>query len=144
MPRIRRALRNSLYIISLLLCAVTLTMSAQSYFRPGEREYSLGGKIGPHGGVEEGTDWAWRVSSSHGVLDIQPEGSFFEWRIPYWRPLVLSGLAILYFSVPWPIITRANRRMAKGFCPTCGYDLRATPDRCPECGQTPKFSAHAK
>ena len=52
--------------------------------------------------------------------------------VPYWPIVVLSGLP------PAVWLTRrrrVKRRIARGQCLRCGYDLRETPDRCPECGQ---------
>ena len=51
--------------------------------------------------------------------------------VPCW--LVAAASAPL--SAAWAIRRRrVRRRHRKGHCPTCGYDCRATPERCPECG----------
>ena len=65
--------------------------------------------------------WAAPSWSTHAV----------EYAVHYWLVTALLGVAP---AVRVVAVWRRRRRAAIGQCPTCGYDLRATPDRCPECG----------
>jgi hypothetical protein len=68
-----------------------------------------------------------------GGLGPVGEWSAYERRVefPHW------WLALATALLPTLWIHRAivrRRRFGQGRCTECGYDLRATPERCPECG----------
>jgi hypothetical protein len=51
--------------------------------------------------------------------------------IPCWMPVAILG-GVAFFVLARRLYRR--RRYKPGLCRKCGYDLRASPERCPECG----------
>jgi hypothetical protein len=68
----------------------------------------------------------------------------FAWirviQIPYWL-LMAAFAAVPALAVARQLLPNTRRR--KGLCRHCGYDLRETPQRCPECGRVPDHSTAA-
>jgi len=73
--------------------------------------------------------WGEFAAFTHGP---RPQCTIAYLILPYW--LLIAGSAVMPVWAMW----RWRRSVyPTGFCPSCGYDLRATPDRCPECGAVP-------
>ena len=54
--------------------------------------------------------------------------------VPYWAVIAITATIVLLGIRSWRAEIRTKARSAAGECVHCGYDLRATPGRCPECG----------
>jgi hypothetical protein len=51
---------------------------------------------------------------------------------PFWALVAVTGVAPALWGLRH---ARRGSLRRRGLCPSCGYDLRASPERCPECGE---------
>jgi hypothetical protein len=52
-----------------------------------------------------------------------------------WLFFCMAGAHIIHMNWAISVLRPRIWEQLPGLCPACGYNLRATPDRCPECGK---------
>jgi hypothetical protein len=79
--------------------------------------------------------YRWLEQITHVPLGIeigrQDDPRRYALLAPFW---LLVSLCALLPARQLARLVRKQVRRRRGACPTCGYDLRASPERCPECG----------
>jgi hypothetical protein len=103
----------------------------------------------PDAPVRDSPRWGWKQTSRAPgqPMDVVIGLRTFRWdvwgrgdqstrvgRVPHWPIVIATGLMPGARLLLW---LRRRRRKPAGHCAACGYDLRATPGQCPECGAVP-------
>jgi hypothetical protein len=127
----------------------TRSAAGMAVYRPLADEYELRAAAPAEGGLFE-------RGLVHAVTrtDVRGRPSYPRELVPFWSVSIRHGHVLLItgalpvcwlVSVAWR--QRQHReqhdRIRRGLCPACGYDLRVSPDRCPECGVMTRTAATA-
>ncbi len=96
---------------------------------------SIGVESFPSGNLGNGTTWGMGGFRGFQTSIVGPWITHYHGSTSIIIPLpllaVCLGLIFMYCASP---SHRRRKRKKLGLCVKCGYDLRASKDRCPECG----------
>ena len=146
-------------ILSLLLCLASAGVWVRSYWRCDHYGFSQLSTVYTDRGelvaLVAQPDWNFTMEIGYGS-DVPPDPleTYNPRRVSRrtWNLFIAHGEQSLGLSFTvaklWAVVVftgllpalaigrrlRRRRMDASGLCPICGYDLRATPERCPECG----------
>ena len=76
------------------------------------------------------------------LAEARAEHAVMRRRREYTTALMYAAYPLLAGGIVWTVRgflreRRTATRRGRGQCVACGYDLRETPERCPECGAVP-------
>ena len=151
---LRRRLFTGASVLSLILCLATVGLWVRSYWTRDSWGRFSNGICGCQFATNSGRlQWAWdTMMPTRGWLHSAEPASTtddpwfavhhydFRPRAESWFVFVPIALPAILFAVApvWWLLGRRRtmrRRRKLGVCDRCGYDLRATPNKCPECGR---------
>src|SRR5687767_7453056 len=128
-----------------------LQVGLYSSDRPGPRAESHGPRY-DRDQARPPYNWLLEMNGSRGDTLANWERTGFAWHerrnvgsgtlhavavAPFWSFLAITAVPPLAW-ITLRLRSRIRRRRTRsGLCPACGYDMRATPGRCPECGRAP-------
>ena len=171
----KRLLLNLAALVSVLLCIASIAIWVRSHGQWDMLAYeggnvqatltSLDGRVqffrrSGFPRAEPEWDFHSRPNPSGWMIDSMPGRRWYQWlgfdfrstpsgvvprdlivMLPYWFLTLVTAAG----PVGW-MVRRVRHRPMPGRCSRCGYDLRATPDRCPECGAraTPSVTSSSR
>ena len=145
----KRRLVNLLALVSLVACAAALCAWPRSYLPEDCTVYQADGSVGllfsDWGESRQNRSAQVILPSLRGMAGTHVQSLGFEYMSGSWGGKRFVGVAVPHALLValtavgpawwWIKSRRQRRRRHEGRCLRCGYDLRETPGKCPECGE---------